>query len=360
VKEPLFIVDSHLDIAWNEGIGRNFLEPVALSRVRERESELLNLGTRLVSLPDLLASRVRLIFGTIFVLPQRAASRWEGPNFANPDEAHAQGRRQLKFYRQLAANDPRVTLICDRDSLERFVSELEQSDGRLEKLGIIISMEGADPIRQPSELSEWVADGLRLVGPAWKATPYCGGTGEPGPLTEAGYELLAEMARLGVGLDVSHMAEESFYDALEVWRGTVPVFASHSNCRHFVPTDRQLSDDMITQLVARDGVIGVVPYTNFLTTKTTAGRNATLDDFCRHVLRICEIAGHTRAVALGTDWDGGFGAEHIPAPLVGLADLPLIGEALIRHGFSDADLDSFFYGNWLRILRICLKHHKIG
>ena len=216
------------------------------------------------------------------------------------------------------------------------------------QIGVIISMEGADPITRPDELREWVAQGLRLVGPAWKSTLYCGGTGEPGPLTPSGYELLAEMQRLGVILDVSHMAEASFYNALDAYQGT--IIASHSNCRHFVNTDRQLSDDMLRRLTERDGVIGVVLYDNFLRPREEQ-RKSTLGDVIRHISRICEISGNTQAVALGTDWDGGFGGESIPAPLTSLNDLPLLGEALLKHGWHEDDVHNLFYANWLRVVR---------
>jgi membrane dipeptidase len=341
--EQLYVVDSHEDIAWNVSLGRDFLEP-AISW-RERVNDGHKFGERSVTLPDLLASPVRLVIGTIFVLPARAASMFEGVNYANSEEAYQQGLDQLRFYTRLAHEDDRVSLIRTQADLNAHLSAVEAG---VNKLGIIISMEGADPIRHPTELQEWVDEGLRLIGPSWRSTRYGGGTGEPGPVTPLGYELLAEMQRLGVILDVSHMAEETFYNALDAYRG--PIIASHSNCRHFVNTDRQLSDDMLRRLIEREGVIGVVLYDKFLV-PPEEGRKSTLEDAVRHMSRICDLAGHTRAVAIGTDWDGGFGAESIPAPLRGLSDLPLLAEALLRHGFSEDDVRNIFHGNWVRALR---------
>ena len=341
--KPLYVVDSHEDIAWNVSLGRDFLEPAA--SWRERVNDGHKFGERTVTLPDLLASPVRLVVGTIFVLPARAASMFEGVNYSTAEEAYRQGLDQLRFYTRLAHEDDRVTLIRTQADLEAHLSAVEAGVNRL---GIIISMEGADPIRQPAELQEWVEEGLRLIGPSWRSTRYGGGTGEPGPLTPLGYKLLAEMQRLGVILDVSHMAEETFYNALDAYHG--PIIASHSNCRHLVSTDRQLSDDMLRRLIEREGVIGVVLYDKFLV-PPEEGRKSTLDDAVRHMSRICELAGHTRAVAIGTDWDGGFGAESIPAPLTGLSDLPLLAETLLRHGFNEADVRNIFYANWVRALR---------
>ncbi len=337
------MVDSHEDIAWNVSLGRDFLEPAA--SWRERVNDGAKFGERSVTLPDLLASPVRLVVGTIFVLPARAANMWEGVSYATPDEAHEQAMEQLRFYTRLAQEDDRVTLIRTQTDLEAHLSAVEAGVNRL---GIIMSMEGADPIRQPAELEQWVSHGLRLVGPSWRSTLYGGGTYEPGPLTPQGYQLLAEMQRLGVILDVSHMAEETFYNALDAYRG--PLIASHSNCRHFVNTDRQLSDDMLRRLIERQAVIGVVPYDNFLVPREE-GRKSTLDDVIRHMSRICDLAGNSETVAIGTDWDGGFGAESFPAPLSGLSDLLLLAEALLQHGFSETDVRNIFYANWVRVLR---------
>lgn len=344
INNNYYIVDSHEDIAWNVSLGRDFLEPAA--SWRERVNDAAKYGERLVTLPDLLASPIRLVIGTIFVLPQRAASRWESPNYRNNAEAHAQGQAQLNFYLNLAKTQPQqVTLIRTKNELQAHIAEVEAGAA---KLGLIISMEGADPITRPEELQSWVAQGLRLIGPAWKSTIYCGGTGEPGPLTLLGYQLLQEMERLKVILDVSHMAEETFYNALDAYRGT--IIASHSNCRHYVNTDRQLSDDMLRRLIERDAVIGVVLYDRFLLGDSSTKTKSDLEDVVRHISHICELAGDTDAVAIGTDWDGGFGGESIPAPMRDVRDLPLLAETLLKHGFADEAVGKILHGNWIRVL----------
>src|SRR5690625_58888 len=123
-------------------------------------------------------------------------------------------------------------------------------------------MESADPLRTPDEVSWWYGRGVRLLGPAWKRTRYAGGTGEPGPLSEAGHELLAAMTETGLALDVSHLAEESFWDALEVWDG--PLLASHSRALAFVDTDEDLSDAMISDICERDDMSGLVLANSYL------------------------------------------------------------------------------------------------
>jgi membrane dipeptidase len=340
--DQLYVVDSHLDIAWNASLGRDFLIPVA--EWREKVKDGAKFGERLISLPDLLAAKHRLVIGTIFVLPQRAANWWESLNYATPEEAHELAMWQLHYYTKLAGSNPDVTLIRSREELANHFEALANG---ARKLGLIMSMEGADPITQPSELKQWFDEGLRLIGPSWRSTRYGGGTGEPGPLTPEGWELLAEMQKLGVILDVSHMAQETFYNALDAYNGT--IIASHSNCRHFVDTDRHLTDDMLRRLIEREAVIGVVLYDKFLVPPTD-GRKANLDDVVRLMHYICDIAGNTDHIAIGTDWDGGFGAESIPVPLTGVADMYLLAETLLKNNFSEDAVRKIFYGNWTRIL----------
>lgn len=194
---------------------------------------------------------------------------------------------------------------------------------------------------------------MRILAPAWHATRYAGGTGEPGPLTELGRRLIEEIERTGLVLDVSHLAEASFFEALDLYHG--PVIASHSNCRAFVPTDRQLSDEMIRALAQRDGVIGIVLFNRFLQDGwKEAGRiksQVTLAHVVKHIQHVCDLTGDARHVALGSDFDGGFGAESIPAELEHVEDLYKIEDALLAAEFPEEDIDNIMNGNWLRMLR---------
>ncbi|HYB67108.1 MAG TPA: membrane dipeptidase [Candidatus Acidoferrales bacterium] len=217
-------------------------------------------------------------------------------------------------------------------------------------------MEGADPIVTPKQAQEWFDAGVRIVGPAWHGTRYAGGTRMPGPLTGLGRELMKEMERTGLILDMSHMAEASFFEALELFHG--PVVASHSNCRSIVPTDRQLSDEMISALVARGGVIGTVLFNKFLQPdwKETGAikSKVTLSDVVKHIRHMCDLAGDRLHVGIGSDFDGGFGAESIPAELDTAADLQKVGEALGDAGFSQTDIDNILGRIWIRLLRRAL------
>src|SRR5260370_531566 len=164
-------------------------------------------------------------------------------------------------------------------------------------------MEGGDPLQTPQDVGEWFSAGLRIVGLAWKRTRAAGGSGAPGRLSAEGVELVRELDRFGIIHDASHLAEESFYQLFDLTDG--PIMASHSNCRAFVPTDRQLSDGMIRAIIERDGVIGINLFDKFLLPPQEYGkRRATLDDVMRHMKYVCDLAGDAEHVGSGADLDG--------------------------------------------------------
>lgn len=328
----MLIVDAHLDLASNAISGRDVLKPAAQQRA---DAE----GIPTVGLPDLRRGRVGLICGTIFCMPARG----EKPGYRTVEEAHATANAQLAWYhQQAAAGELRlVTHLADLPA-----SSLDTDHA---PIPTIILMEGADPIRRPSEAADWFGRGVRIVGvAAWKRTCYAGCNSEPGGLTDEGRQLVRELDRCGMIVDTSHLAEQSFWELLEL--SPRPVIASHSNCRAIVPTPRQLSDAMIRAIIQRGGVIGINFYDKFLLSPGDK-RRATLADVMQHVRHICDIAGDCRHVGIGTDMDGGLGREEIPQEITTSADLPRVADAARSAGFSDADVAALMGGNWLGFFR---------
>jgi len=345
------IVDAHQDIAWNKvALNRDFFESVPEKRAREGARPAHGEGSAVVGFPELLAGNVRVIFATLYVAQARPDRTAWGKTYTTPQEAHDQAMEQLAYYAVLAA-DPRVSLITTRGDLARAVSS------EAPRVGLVVLMEGADPIIAPEQAQEWYDAGVRIVGPAWSQTRYSGGTRAPGPLTELGRALMPQLERAGLVLDTSHMAEQSFFDALELFNG--PVIASHSNCRVFISTDadRQLSDEMIRAIIARDGVIGAVVYNRFVQEgwdKTARKDAVALADVVKHIQHICDLAGDARHVGIGTDFDGGFGVESTPREIDTVADLQKLGDTLSAASFGDADVAAILGGNWIRLLRRAL------
>ncbi len=340
------IVDAHLDIAWNKlALDREFTASVADKRTREGASPAHGEGHALVGLPDLLAGNVRIVFATLYVSPERPDRPPFGKTYSTPQHAHDQAMEQLTYYGLLAA-DSRISLITTREDIDPVI----HSDKPM--VGLVLLMEGADPIVEPDQVREWFDAGVRIVGTSWSQTRYAGGTRAPGGLTPLGRELLPKMEQVGMILDTSHMAEQSFFEALDIFHGT--VIASHSNARAFVNTDRQLSDEMIRAVVDRDGVIGIVTYNRFLKEgwdKSAAKGEVTLADVVKHIKHMCDLAGDTRHVGIGTDFDGGFGVESAPLEIDSVADLYKVGDALTAASFNDQDIANILGLNWIRLLR---------
>ncbi len=218
-------------------------------------------------------------------------------------------------------------------------------------LGIILSMEGADPIVSVEHVKKFWDLGLRAVGLAhYGVGQYAHGTATDGPLSEAGVTLLKEMERVGMICDVTHLSDQSMAMAFDVFGGR--MLASHHNCRALVPGDRQLTDEQIKKLIARDAVIGValdawMLYANWIRGQTkpeVVGLEAVAD----HIDHVCQIAGNCRHSAIGTDLDGGYGNEQTPRDLNRFGDLQKLGPILAERGYKDADIDLIFHGNWLR------------
>lgn len=327
----MFIVDAHLDLAYNALRGRDLNRP-AIEQIPDVE------GIPSVSFPDLHAGGVGLICATIFCQPASPGQS----GYGCAEEASTVARQQLNWYRSL-----------EREGRMRFIlrrGDVPSGNGNGGAQDAILLLEGADAIRYTADLHYWFASGLRIIGLAWKRTRFAGGTGAPGPLTAEGVDLVKEIDRLGIIHDASHLAEESFWQLLKMSDG--PIIASHSNCRSLVPTDRQLSDEMARAIFARDGVVGINFFDRFLLPPGEQGRRrANLADVVRHVTHFCQLAGDARHVGLGTDMDGGLGREQIPVEIFTSANLPRVAEALMAAGFSDDDVSGILGRNWLRFFR---------
>jgi membrane dipeptidase len=313
------IVDAHLDIGWNAlAHGRGFLQPPA--------------PNYLVSRSSLVSAGVGLVFATLYTAPARAGRAMRTRFvYENAHEANIMATAQVNYYKSCG-----LQLIGDKAELGAHVRGWTKG-----KLAAVLLMEGADPIEDPSQLGAWTDRGVRIIGPAWGATRYSGGTGAPGGLTELGVQLLKAMRRKRVILDLSHMADQAVADAFKLWRG--PIMASHSNAREIVPGDRQITAATAKEVASRDGILGVSFYAKHL----RASGRATLDDVVKHLVHLAQAAGGPERVGLGTDLDGGFDARQ--APMKDLTELREL-RARLTTRFSKQQVDGVMGGNWIEFL----------
>ncbi len=349
----MFIVDAHQDIAYNAVcFGRDYRKGALVKRRQEAPPYRNGLAT--LGLPEAIAGRVAIVFATIFVEPDSKRPIGCHNNlYRDSEEAHSAARRQLDYYQRILDEDDRLHLIeteSDLDMVLETWGDDQPITGR--KQGLVLAIEGADPILEPQQFEAWYELGVRSLGPAWMNTRYSGGTGCPGPLTREGFELLEVMMDLNAILDLSHMADQAFFEAVDRYEG--PIIASHSNPRQFCNSDRHLSDPMIRRLAERDGVMGIVPYNPFLddTWRPTDGKQTMLITRVADVIdHVCQVTGSVDHVGIGSDFDGGFGAEAIPHEIDTIADLWWLHGVLLRRGFDEAAVAAILGGNMLRKLR---------
>lgn len=354
---PIF--DSHLDLAWN-ALSFNRDLTLEVEEIRGHEQGMTDeraRGHNTLSLSELRKAGVRACVATLLARggPEQnwqPAYKRTDLDHASQSIAYAAAHGQLAYYRLLESQG-HIRFIRNRRELnEHWKNASDESP-----LGIILSMEGADPIVCPAQAAEWWAAGLRAVGPAhYGRSHYAHGTGVSGPLSAAGIELLKEFGRLGMILDVTHLCDTSMEQALDLYDG--PVLASHHNCRALVPGDRQLTDEQIKRLIARGAMIGAaldawMLYPNWVRGQTTPqviGLEAVAD----HIDHVCQLAGNARHSGIGSDLDGGFGCEQTPRDLNTIADLQKLAGILVARGYSDADINGVFHGNWLRFFENAL------
>ncbi|WP_395785362.1 dipeptidase, partial [Aquirufa sp.] len=214
---------------------------------------------------------------------------------------------------------------------------------------------GADSIVSLEYLEIAHEAGLRALGPAhYGPGRYAQGTNATGGIGPKGRELLQKMQELNIILDATHLCDDSFDEAMEHFDGH--VWASHHNCRALVDHNRQFSDAQFKELIRRGAVIGMpldawmmVP--NWERGKSTPkSMGVTLNTMIDHLSHICELAGNTNHVGMGTDLDGGFGKEQCPHDLETIADLQKITELLSKRGFSEDDIKKICHQNWLNFL----------
>lgn len=356
------IIDSHEDLAWNiVNLHRDYTRSAYEIRESEQGTSIPAFnGNTLLGWPQYIQGQVAVVFGTLYCGPKRLdKGKYPVRVYETPDEAHRCYRENLDAYQRLTDENPsHFRLLLNRSKLSDHLLEWEAYVGESQEtpppVGIVVLMEGAEGIRQPAEVEQWYEWGVRLIGPAWAGNRYCGGTREPGPLTKLGIELLERMADLRMVLDISHMDHASARQSLDLYNGQ--VIASHSNAESLIrdiPINRHLQDQTIQQLIERDGVMGIVPLNAFLDWewRDHGGREGmSLDQLVAQIDHVCQLAGDTRHVALGTDFDGGFGVESVPQEIDTIADLQKLAPRLSEKGYNEEDIARIFSGNWLRIL----------
>jgi membrane dipeptidase len=335
---------------WNRDLRRSVFE------IRQREEGLNDKPDRAkgtVAFPELREGNAGLVVATQiarYVEPGNPLPGWH-----SAEQAWAQTQGQLTWYKTMEACGE-MKMIKDIKTLEEHVALWMNDSNNKKPIGYILSLEGADSLISLKNLETAYEYGLRALGPAhYGPGRYANGTDATGHLNEQGKALLKEMERMNIILDATHLCDDAFWDAMEIFYGH--VWASHNNCRALVNHNRQFTDEQIKVLIERDAVIGaamdawmIVP--NWIRGKSTPEElNCSLERLMDHVDHICQLAGNASHVGIGSDLDGAFGKEQSPYDLETIADLQKIPLLLEKRGYTKADIENIMHGNWLRFLR---------
>jgi membrane dipeptidase len=266
------------------------------------------------------------------------------------------------------------------------------------KIAALMGMEGGYAIDEKIEnVGRYYQMGVRYLSPAWSvSTSWAGSSGdEVGKtrgLNEFGKQVIREMNRLGIMVDVSHLSDKAFWDIVNT--STRPVIATHSGCRAIANMPRNLTDDMIVALAKTGGVVNVIFYPEHIEPGYGAKKKAVDAEIAQLVQRASDAekgdAAHKKMardrvrreeflkrlppvsvvrivdhidhivklvgidhVGIGSDFDG---IQVVPADLKSVADLPNLTAELLRRGYSESDIDKILGGNMLRVMEAVEKH----
>jgi membrane dipeptidase len=314
-------------------------------------------------------------------------SIWVEPELFGGGGAGAMKRAdiQIEAIRNLVARHPETWEVATSAGDIRRISQ----EG---KIAALMGLEGGYAIDEKLEnVERYYRLGVRYMSGAWSvSTSWAGSSGDEAGktrgLNDFGKQVIREMNRLGMMVDVSHLSDKAFWDIVNT--STKPVIATHSGCRAITNVPRNLTDEMIVALAKTGGVVNVIFYPehiepgysdkkkrvdaeiaplvqkaseasdgNVAQKKLARDRVRAAEYLKRlpqvsvarvvdHIDHIVKLVGVDH-VGIGSDFDG---VQAVPADLSSVADLPNLTKELLRRGYSESDVDKILGGNMLRVM----------
>jgi len=346
----MLLFDGHLDLALNAvDWNRDLRQSVDNIRRQENELGMTQPGrcTNTLSLPELRAAGVGVCLTTLLARQEEPINHDFG--HTTPQGCYAYAHAHLAYYRAMEKAGW-MRMIKTKSDLEKHVAAYNAAPDS-EPLGIILAMEGADPLLEPSTVEEFHELGLRALGLThYGPNRYGGGTNSEVGLALNAVELLQRTEELAITIDLTHLSDLAFWQTLDNFGGR--VHASHQNSRRICDWQRQFSDDQYKAVIDRNGVIGmafdIIMMQNGYV-RWQSKNEVTIERAIDNIDIVCQLAGNANHVGMGTDLDGCFGNEQTPADLNRYTDLPPnLLDGLSKRGYSDDDVKLIMHGNWLR------------
>lgn len=345
----MLLVDGHLDLALN-GVDWNRDLRCSVDDLRAQEQSLgmtePGRGGATLSLPELRQAEMALCLSTLLARQEKEINHSFG--WTSPQACYAMAHAHLAWHRAMEY-DGHIKGIRTRQDLAAHLSAWNNAPNSC-PIGFIQTMEGADPVLNPDTLHEFHQHGLRALGLThYGANRYGGGTSCEVGLALDAVPLLRNAEELGITIDVTHLSDVAFNQVLDHFNGR--IHASHQNSRRLAPWQRQFTDAQYKAVIERDGVIGVAFDIIMLQpgyVRQQSERQVGMERVIENIDLICQLAGNTRHVAIGTDLDGGYGVEQTPAGFERYQDLQQLPELLTKRGYSKADVAGIMHNNWIR------------
>ncbi len=348
--------DAHLDLAMNAMEWNRDLR-WSIDDIRQSEKGMTDKPDRaqgMVNFECLRKGNIGIVVATQIARYTKKSNLLPSASWHSPEQAWAQTQAQLAWYETMASTG-HIRIVTNKAELDTHLDQ-RQNHQESTPIGLIRSLEGADSLIDLTYLERAYRSGLRAIGPAhYGPGTYAHGTHSTGGIGQKGKELLREMEALNMILDVTHLCDESFWEAIDLFKGH--LWASHSNCRALVPHERQFSDDQLKEIIRRDGVIGVAFDAWMLVPEwqrgisTPQSTQLSLQTVADHIDHICQLSGNAKHVGIGSDLDGAFGREQAPADMDTIADVQNLTSILASRHYSQIEIEQICAGNWIHFLR---------
>ncbi len=331
------IIDGHIDLAWNYiALRRRFEDSIDIKHSNDGKEIVKTEGQASVGFPEIQKGNIRIIFATIWVETNKSLFPTIGPKYTTISEAVNLAKQQYQYYKSLC-NEYGFIFITSREEFESVICSQPY------KFGIVPIIEGADFIFDKSDLNYWIENGIKIIAPIWQKNQIgcCSELG--GDLTTFGKNLIKYMSQKKMIIDISHMSDEAARSTFDCFEGI--IINSHTCCRHFIDSERLISDWQIQQIHKRNGVIGLMTWKQKLKEKSVVDIN----DFVDHICYIADLTGSVNNIAIGSSMDGGYGVESLPKGMGSIESLNLLQDKMVKRRFSEQDIEAVLYKNWLRV-----------
>ncbi len=253
------------------------------------------------------------------------------------DGMFAKTKRMAACFKREVEKNSDIVVQC------RTAADIKKANAE-GKIAAVLSCEGSELLNCDPENIDWAYEvGIKAINLSWNHPNFLTGTNRHEPkrgLNGLGREFVRRAQEKNILIDVSHLSDPGFWDLMEITKK--PVLASHSNSRVICDHTRNITDDMFKALMQTGGVVGL----NFFSSFISREKDPSMDDIIRHVDHFMELGGE-KHVGIGADLDG---CARLAGGMKGVQDMPMLWEALSKHGYSDALLEDIFYNNFLAMM----------